>query len=711
MDYSVDAEAGVVYLMVPTKAGQSVVVTYRYDASRARTGEAVAASSLQPLRLNFGSSGSLGLMFGMGLTERTQEGSVLTSNVFGWNNSFNTGGGSSLSGLMLFGERNQADAQSMYEYQGAAAAPDLGKSKLIMQSLAGKMGGGTFQFDFQDVSKNFSGFSAVQANGYDASVAERLSKERGLQRVGTSFNNVRLGGLGFSQSYKTVGDGKSAVTWRSYGVNVGGLNLNYNSQSVDQNFKRFADLSEVNREQLAREAGLSRQGWDGALKFADGALTFNTLSIADQDGQGIGREEWKLDTSKFKFLAGKQSIRTGFSRFDSLSEADKGQWARESGLQRQWKQIETPLFGGAQPLKFAEYKIDSPSGQMSSTDASVGGRMWSLEHISRNVDTGFAALPNLTQGEIDGNIGAISKMYVAGGMPVRPEDRGSYFQSPGLSRDFTRFTATPFADWKVSFETLNLRGKEDEGGLDNLSLVGKRTRFSYRDQKLGPKFTELGTMMEFERQRLGTLPGLSRKDMEFATELSRKGSLNLSMTNADSPNGGFKRQSLSYFDPKMQLNLNSRSVDPNFSGVGQVLDPEVGQLSQMVGFKEADAQIKWQVLPNLRLEAMTWNGLNNSLDQRRRANNLLLDWGPNKNTQLQYMRTSMDFDDPSSILLANSLERLAFSHDLGRYGILKYTDQTIKLAGTQNNQPGSKMTDMSYETKLNATTSVKTEQI
>src|SRR4029078_5013257 len=130
----------------------------------------------------------------------------------------------------LVGDRTQQTARSAFEYQGNSIAPNQGKSHLILQTLGGNVGGGTFQFNLQDVSKNFGGFSAVTGNGYSQDVANQLSKEKGLKRMGFATDKVQRGALNFSNSYRTVGDEKGGITWQDYAINSGGLSLNYKSQ-------------------------------------------------------------------------------------------------------------------------------------------------------------------------------------------------------------------------------------------------------------------------------------------------------------------------------------------------------------------------------------------------------------------------------------------------------------------------------------------------
>ena len=709
-DYTIDNDAGIVYLLIPTKPGQAVSVNYRYDASRAHAGEAVSASNLVPFRLDFGGNGSLGFTLGMGLAERTQDGSVLSSNIFGWKNTFNVGG-SNLSGLMLLGERTQQQARSNFEYQAQTTAPDQGKSHLIIQSLRGNLGGGSYKLDFQDISKNFAGFSAVTANGYDSSLANQLSKEKGLKRFGFTMDKVQLGSLGLTESYRTVGNENGGITWKNFGINAGGLSMNYTSQAVDPHFNRFQDLAEANHDQLAKEAGLTRQSMNAAWKLGFGSLTYDSSSIDDtSNDKGINRKDLKLTTPKFNFDLGSQSVQAGFARFGSLNDPEAPQWGKESGLTRNWLSFDSAL-GGANALKFMKYDINSPTGGMENVDASFTGKMWSFEHIKRDVDSGFSALPNITQQEINSNIGAITNMYVKGGLPVTPDMQGLYMQSPGIDRDFTRMTFNPTPAWNIGFDTLKFRGKTDDASVNDISMKGGGVNLTYRHEDFGPNFNELTHLMPFEQQRLGTMAGLQRTDFAFNADMRKGAKLAFSQTNASTANGGMDRQVLAYNDKTMQLNVNSRKVGPNFTTVGQLLDPEAAILSQMIGFRETDAMLNWQVLSNLHIQASSWSGVNDALTQKRAASNLLVDWGPNKATQFQFQHNSMDSNNPLDMLLANVLQRMSLTENLGKTGVLKYTQQDMQFDGTQTTQPDSKQSDLSYETKLNATTSMKTEQI
>ncbi len=634
----------------------------------------------------------------------------MRSNVFGWSNSFDLGGSSSLNGLMLVGDRKQARTQSGFEYQSSALAPDQGKSHLILQSLSSNLGGGTVKFDFQDVSKNFSGFGAVTANGYSADTANQLSKEKGLKRMGFSMDKVQLGSLGFSNSYRTVGDEKGGITWQDYSIASGGLSLNYKSQKVDPHFTRFNDIAETNRVQLAKEAGIERQSMDASWKLGFGSFSYNMSAIDDTMGKGINRSDLKLTTNHFNFDLGRQGVYKAFTRFSSLNDPDAPQWGKESGLKRNWLSFSTQL-AKDHPLAFSQSSIDSAAGGMKNMDFSANTGKLSIEHIDRSVDAGFTALPNLKPDEIKDNINAISKMYVKGGLAPTPDMQGQYFQSPGLSRDFTRLNYAITPKWNFGFETLRIDGKQDGAQVDNFCLTGSGFGFTYRKQELGTNFNQLTALMPFEQRQLGTMVGLDRTDLSLNSDFRRGAKLAFSRTNADSPTGAMDRQTLAYSDKTMQLNVNSRMVDKGFTNVNQMLDPEAGMLSQMVGFKETDGSLKWQASKDLHIEAMSWDGVSGALNQHRALSNLLVNWGPNKNTLFEFQHSSSDSNNPLDSLLANVLQRMSLTENFGKSGILKFTQQSMNYDPTVSKLPDSKTTDLSYEAKLTDKTSLKTEQI
>lgn len=708
VDYSMDNDSGVVYLMFAPKYGQALTVMYRHEKGRA---DATAAKGTQ-----FGGSptfrydvmpGSLGMMLGLGMTERTADGAVLSSNIFGWNNNFKVGGGA-LKGLFLMGERNQVNTESAFEYQAAPGQQDTGESSLTLQSFTGKLFGGTVQADYQDISKNFAGFGSVRSAGYDQATVDQLTKERGLTRLGFAANDVKIGGMSFSNSYRTVEEDGEGVTWQSFGMNAGGLAFNWSTQKVDEHFTRFKDIAEKDRDQLMREAGMSRERMDGSYATKLGKLSFASNTIEDGKGSEINRQEFAFAGSNFSMGYGTQEIDKAFSRFGSLNDPTRDQWSREAGLEREWMKFDGKLLGAAPIIKFSSSQVRSDVGNFNAVDASVSGKNWSFEHIRREVDSGFGALPNLTQEEIDGSINQIGRMYDAKGVPFRGEERHWWFQSRGLDRDFMRFSIAPDKGLGLSAERLTIEGSEDEAMVETYSLTGRSFGFNYRKQDLGEKFGELTSLLDLERQRLGTLAGLERTDLGFNASV-RSAKVNFSQMLAEAGSGTASRQSLEIKDKNLQLNVNSRSVSSEFQNVSQMLDPERDLLSSLIGFNQRDAKIKWDLSPSLKIDAFMFEGENSFLDQSRSIQNLLVAWMPNSKTSFEYNLSGYENSDPASLLFSNTVRRASLFRDMGRYGKLRLMNTQVDYNGTQTNCPDSNQNFVAYETQLNKTTSVRTE--
>lgn len=711
VDYSMDYATGVVYLMRAQREGQSLTVSYRY-------GPKVDAKAVSPFAGLGGFKfdlvpGGLKMLMGLGITERATDGSVLQGNVFGFNNSMKFGS-SKLSGLYLYGERLKTDNRAGLNFDPNAkgdATTEEGKSQLILQSLQSNLLGGSAQFDYQDISKNFTNFGSAKEAGYDDAAIQRLQKEKGFTRFGMSLKDVKFGSLGLSQSYRSVEDGKNSITWRSFGMAQGGLKVNWSSQQVAQGFTRFADLGEADRDQLGREQGMSRQNLSGEFAQKMGKLSYSSSSIRDDaSGQEIHRTEWGLDTSRIKFNLGQQEVDTGFTRMPSLMGNEQAMYGREAGLHRQWMSLQAALLGKGQPLTFSQSLLANKNGDgFMARDMAYTGKAWSIVHSERNADAKFGSLSAMTDAEVDGHVKSIAAMYGAN-VPTSAADRQPFVLSQGLSRDFTSLSAQPFKNWKVDFNQLDLKGHADSGKLTTAALASKNVNFSYRREELGRQFTELASMMQFEQQRLGTIAGLDRTDLGLSLQLGGKKKLELSKMSANAVNGDANRSTLAYTDKKIDVQVATREVASGFDTANQLVDAEKDLLQSLRGFKERDAKVKWSILPTLNLDASLQDEVNQQTNEVRRLHQLNLDWTPNGTTKLQYQSLEQKNPDPLSTLFATSVQRLGLEKHFGKYGVLKILDERQTFDESNPTLSDFHRQYLSYETKLDARTSVKTEQ-
>jgi hypothetical protein len=711
-DYNVDYTAGVIYLMVAQREGQILRVAYRYDKAAPKLPSQQFAG-LAPFRFDL-VPGGMSMIVGMGLTERMADGTVLSSNIYGVNNSLSFGN-SELSGLMMVGDRSKVDVQSNFSPEGDKKQHEQGSSRLILQNLQTNVGGGTIKLNYQETSDNFTGFSAARGS-VDDKVVDQLQKERGMRRFGFEMRDVDLGGIKVNNNFRNVRDGNDGIEWREFGIATGAMEINYRSQKVGEEFKRFKDLAEGDREQLMREKGLSRENFAAKFNADMGRFGFEQSRISDTQGNAVRQQQVALNIDKIEFLLKEQEMDEGFNRFNNLLEKesifgqDRAQWGREAGLKRQELSLVASLFGStADPIRFSQSFVGTKDGRFTSTEFRGAVSGWSLEHSARSVDQDFKRLNSLAQGEIDEHIKTVASMY-GNGAQFHPNERGLFLRSEGISRELTRIKGEPFKSWQFEASRLQLRGADGGGAIETLNFTSKDLQFNYRRQNLSDQFAEFNNLMNFERQQLGQIAGLDRMDWSLNARIGKNGAFKVAQTNAGVGEDTLSRNSIAYADTRLQVSASTREVDPGFANLNHLVDPERDLLNALRGFKQRDFQLDWEILPGLKMNAFQFHASNEELEEIRMMQNFGLSWKPNKGTDFAYIRHERRDDDPLNVLFAHTLERLSLRHDFGRLGRVAYLEEKLSFDGERINRPDSKKQYFAYETQLDNKTFVKTEQ-
>lgn len=704
-DYGMDYPTGVVYLKRAIRSGDSLTVFYRYD-SKAAAPAPEKINGIGTMKFDL-IPGQFSMLAGMGMAERGNDGSVRSSNLFGFNSNFSNGG-SKLNGLFLFSQKKKVDSQQLMGYQGAEQAQPTGNSSMVLQNFSSKIGKGNFEANYQDISSNFSDFGAAVAAGYDAGVVNQLAKEKGLKRMGFSFKDVNVGSMSLSQSFKSVKDGSNSIDWTTFGVKQGGFAFSFDSQHVDRGFNRFKDIAEADRAQLAKEAGMGRQNIGAEFTQKFGKVSFANNVVNDGAGGSIEHSELALDSTKFKFRVGDQTVSQSFSRITSMLPNEQAMYGAELGVHRQWMSLDANIGKDLKPLHFDTLSLTKDDHNFSSTDVSAGGKSWSLEHSERNVGKDFGAFGALNR-EADGHIKAIANMYQKDGIGIKPQDKGIFLSTPDIDRGFTRFAFSPAKDFDLTAERLEINSGLNHNFVDTLSAGTKKMNFKYRRESLAAGF-DPNSLMLFERQQLGTLPGLNRTDMSMTLDIDKNKKLAITKTDAGVGGDSMSRQTFAYKDKGLDVQAGMRNVSPGFAYVNQLIDPEKDMLNSLIGFNERDVKITWQILPNLNFQAYSFDANSDTQSQQKRLRNLVLDWKPDSKTQVSYYGYTNHNMDPTAILFANDIQRFTFSHDFGRLGKVAYMHEKQSYDGTTTQLPDSDKQSFAYEAKIDNRTSVRTEE-
>jgi len=710
-DYLMDYGVGVVYLKVSQASGMTLTVTYRYKPGPpVAPGTQVTGLTGNTYVLR---PGSLSLLTGFGVVERSADGSVATNNMLGMSDTFKLGQGITMSGIYMLGVRQQENdmpgltmgppqANQPYPLRG-------GQSQAIVQTIKdSSFFGGTASVHYQDISRNFGAFNSL--NGYDAATAARLNNERGLTRFGYDIDQMKLGNFSLSNSYNDVKDGYGGIYWRSLSIQNGGFYASWASQHIDNQFVRFRDLGEANRDQLAREVGMSRSTGSVSWSKEFGNMSYDGLKITDDvTHTQIKRDEWALNTSKLRFDIGDESVDAGFTRFGSLMAPEQALFGREAGVNRQWAGLQASLFGTALPISFNQTTLTSPTGEFKAQDASVGSKTWSLQHVDRNSGTGFASMSAMSDAEASSNVHSIANMY-GWNIKPSPNDQAEFLGNTGIDRQYNGFMTDSLKGWNLAGSDLDIYGLKDKGKVDAFSATSKNVILSYRKEDLGERFGEITNMMDFERAQLGALPGLDRQDLN-ATVLNGTRRLDANVMDAETATGSVARSLITYNDPnKLQLQVGDRSVSNGMQDAQSLVDPEAQLLQSLRGFNEQDIKARWVIKPGTTLDMFDEQQVNPGDRQRWTTNNTIFDTMLDKNTEFNLTDLEQHNNDPTSTIFASVVEKMSLTKDMGRYGILKVLEESDEYDGMHPSFWDQRRDYVAYQDSLSKTTTFKTEQ-
>lgn len=332
-DFEVDFASGVLYVKIEVKDSDSIRVRYRHDPD----GKASSGGSALPLlTLNFGRQGSMTMLMGMGGAERFVDGRVMQSQNIGIKNNFLVGN-TNISGMYLVSSRSNAlvAADGASPDGGQVTAGTEGTDSLIVQKATVALGSGTsFTAEYQRVDQGFAGFDALTSGGVAEETISQLEKEKGIYRMGLGFSGGSPKGLSFTNSFRTIDDGRGKITFHDYGLKSAAFDLYFNSRKIGNSFSRFEDIAETDRAQYQKERGIERTGFGGALRFGQSSLKFDRSSISQEDHNGVSKSNLSFDTPWLNAAYSTQEIDALFARAGDLAEGERDQWGKERGFGR-----------------------------------------------------------------------------------------------------------------------------------------------------------------------------------------------------------------------------------------------------------------------------------------------------------------------------------------------------------------------------------------
>ena len=702
-DYSFDYSVGVVYVNRVVKDGDSLTVSYRYDGKK-KVDSGSAAMGVAPMKFNLLGS-AMPVRLGIGQLERTADGKVLRTNIYGTRNSF-SGGGLGLSGAYFAGSRSEESVGAGFSFDGAKGgtlSSETGNSSFLVQSFRSSLAGGSLTADLQDVSKNFTGFNAVKDSGYTDQQVAAFARERGLKRTGFGAEGLKLGGLNFSGTQKLVKDEDKGISVSSYSVGSGGFTYSQNKENVERGFNRFKDLGVADWQRLQVSQGISKAAETAGFKSKFLSLGYESSRVQDfERDKGIQKQKVSLDSKNWAFELGSQKVDAGFNRF----EAERGVFGLEAGLSRQSAALTKGVIGKGLNLTYAKSSIDNGVGSFDASDIAISGKTWALNLGSRGTDKSFNRLGSMQPGEIDTHMRAVAGMY-GPNAGLQPADRQAFIGSSGIQRDGQNFKSS-LKGGTLNVNQVKVTGAKDEATIHTANIVGKNLQFSMRKLNTGTAFTEISRLMPYEQQQIGLLSGISRTDLNLALQMSKGQSFTVSSMSADVNGTGAGRTNLSYRGRGLEVDYNQRNVDTGFNVMGLV-DTQRDLLNSMTGFSQKDSRIKFGALKNIKFEYSASSAYRDATEELRASDALMFSMALDPTLQVDYAKATQLNKQSTSTLFAANMERVSLSKRFGNQQ-LSITNEKLQNEGSNNGSPDSNRTTVAIETKLSNTTSFRTEQ-
>lgn len=694
VDYWLDQASGLISFTFPIRAQQSVRVSYRHSDKLAVQ---KASLTLPLLALQFGEQGTVSALYGFNPVERLANGSIIRSAAFGLRSNFKLSQTGALQSLFFFSSQKGVSVSADPSSSDRRSVPKTPGSsgQFILQELSlGSANGLRFNASFQDIGEKFNGFSAMQTQGIAAGQISQWQKEKGLTRLGFSLGyDQKVGKLatGFNQ----ISDGKGSIELLNFTTSSQVGSLYYSSRRIDRNFARFNDLAEADRGQWAKEKGLSRESFGGALKFALGQLSFDKNDIREVTG-GIARQKLAFESSAFKANFLDQSIANGFTRFNDLAEDERGQWAKERGLHRQSLALSflTPFSNKKDRgwNSYSQLRLSGDTGAFFRQSLMLGGDNWNLEYGMRNASSGFNRIGDLADAEKGELVKEIKRQFNPADQGVAGPDMAQVAKEQGIRRRFLRF-AYNHKGAALSLDQLTI-GSET-GGINRLrfSVGAPKFAFNYVDQSISSGFTRIGDLIEMERKVYANETGIRRNQWDLSFTTLRDLSVAYSQSNAGDANGGIAKQGLRLANGRFDVTANLRTVAAGFTRFGDIADADREFLRQLQGFSQYDIVGKFNLLRNLTLETYQFSADNASQLAARNQNKYFVSFAPDKHTKLLQLSDRTHAGMQDSLLLRDIHENSTLERSLGRFGKFTAYRDYVEKRGLQSSVQFSQAID------------------
>lgn len=686
-DYAIDYSSGTLIFYVPVRTLSTLQVYYRYDPQGNRS---QTAHALPLLTLSLGQRGGIQALYAPGATETTREGVTYQISAYGLQNRLQLGS-ASLQGYYFVGTRSPLQSFALPTSQNPNASPAGGgageSTQFIVQSLNLEAGGLQFTGNYQDIGRGFSAQKMLGIpSGASSDLLNRWEQEKGLKRYDYTLG-LKMGRSTLTQSALRIQDEKGAIEQRTYQFQNQALQLHYQRREAQSAFERFKDLGDADKGEWQRERGLVREQLESSLTIApNSTLQFHQTQVTQGEAE-IKRQQYAFSLPWLKLVRSHQSVEQGFTRFGDLAEADKGQLAREAGLQRDSTQLEITQKGLS--VVAQEGVVRAPTGSITRENLQIKTDQIEVEHSRRAVDTEFKQLPNLTPEEQQRMVEEVRQFHTPQ-EPMKPEDLPQLFKETGLERTLQRVEIKPSKEVSLQLRRFEVSDRTGAGEVQGTQWQIRTPNLQIRlqERNISENFRRIGDLSRFERALLHNEYGMGRSDWDVSYTTKGFG-LAIARMQVHAIGAGIQRTNYRLMTPKWEFHYNERQVDADFARAHDLADPERDFLLQLRGFRQHDWTAILRPSNNFQLELLQFSAQNPLEQITNHRDRYRLRWQPSKSLRIGRQADDYRSDKQVEGLYRDQYERndLQYQFRLGQLD-----------AYTERRQIGGSLANPLYQT-------------
>lgn len=476
-------------------------------------------------------------------------------------------------------------------------------------------------------------------------------------------------------------------------LSAGKVRLKLGYQDVGQDFAGFASMRDSKAaakdvlDQLEKEKGIKRMSITGEMPSGtDQGLTFAVSQVSDKNDDIVSRS-FGYRSDSFRVALSSREVGKAFSRFKDIREADRGQLAAEAGLKRQniGMQFRTGLTGDKKPVwsGINITQLSGGGGSLSYETAEVDLGKIKVQADIRSMDLSFNKLGALTDEE-RARMALMARRQFDPAAPatqVTAADKAAITNEQGLDRTTCVVTVDGSAvDTWLSLSSVD----SSQGGVSRKAIGMDSGPFSAHlsTQTIGGGFQKLAVLQPVERVHFGNEFGMTRTEMGGRLKIAGSDVTIDSASVIDNKGAGVFRETVTLKNSRIAVRANIQDIDPRFSRIMDLSDPDKKNLQQDLGFKRSDYAMTFQATKSLLIDSYFYDSTNVTEGQTRGQTRHKIVYTPLRGPKVNLLRDSYSYISESGNLASYSHQEIKFDHTFNFLGGLAfkgrndvYTDQ------------------------------------